>query len=124
VDGCRHCILEESVGQTKPQLRYLASKDAARWPVIVTVPVEAIESWLLTARALVTGESKAIRAEDLPAGEALKREFYGRPFVITPDVRSKALPVINNAALDLNNLAAYSPSFRLFLQSLQAADLS
>jgi len=124
LEACRHCVLEEKVKDARPALRYLPPKDGMHWPIVVTVPVEAIESWLLTARALVTQGDKYMRAEDLPGGSRLKTAFYGRPFVTTPDVISKALPVINDPALDLSDLAAYSPSFRLFVESLQAADLS
>ena len=124
MDGCRHCILEESVGQTKPQLRYLASKDAACWPVIVTVPVEAIESWLLTAKALIAPGSGNMRAEDLPAGKRLKEAFYDRPLVTTSDVESKAVGVITNPALNLDALAEHSQSFRLFFDSVRGANLS
>jgi hypothetical protein len=121
---CRYCILEERVKDTTPNLRYIESKDGTLWPVIVTVPVEAIESWLVTARALVTPGAKVFRGEDLPSGQRLKMEFYGKPFVTTPDVESKALPLLNDPALSLDDLARYSPSFGLFLNSLRSLNLS
>lgn len=122
-ENCRHCLLVKAVQDTLPRLGYPGRVDSAP-TVIVTVPVEAIESWLLTARALAGGpDGKYLRAEDLPAGEKLKLALYGRPFVVTPDVESKAVPILNNTNLDLDQLAEYSPSFRLFLHALREARL-
>lgn len=123
VDECRYCMLVEKIEQTRPGLRYLPAKDGMKWPVVVAVPVEAIESWLLTAEALAPGGTGNLRAEDLPGGMGLKMALYKRPIVTTQDVQSRAVPLVQNPDLDLDRLAAYSPSFKLFRDSVKTLNI-
>ncbi len=75
---CRWCLLHAGAEQTRPALNWLQSKPGDRWPIVIAVPVEAIEAWLLATRAILVPGSGSLHAEQEGRGP-LKRRMYGRP---------------------------------------------
>lgn len=117
---CRYCRVMELVERTRPQLSGLSQKPAATWPVLVVVPVESIETWLLTLRAIVAGQGGVYFEKELR--QVLKQRFYGRPAAARQDVEDIALPLIRAATLEqLTSLRLACKSFDLFVAQLEAA---
>jgi hypothetical protein len=115
--ACRLCRLHEIVAATRRKLTW--DPAAERWPVVVAVPVEAVESWLLACRGLLEGRGDELRAEDW-LRVVLKQRFYERPAALREDVEGKALPLLR--ALDAEQFAAlarYSHSYALFAEQVQ-----
>ena len=87
--------------------------------MLIAVPVETIEAWLLASRAIRHPGQGSLRAEDKPR-YILKREFYGRPAATERDVRTKALPLIREMNdRNLSSLKDYSQSFREFADQVE-----
>ncbi len=118
---CRFCQLEDAVARARPELNWLAAKPGATWPVLIAVPVEMIETWLLTCRAIVGhGDGGLFQAERLPRS-VLKRRFYGKPVATKKDVETIALGLVRSMSMDqFGALATYSKSFGLFRNQVAA----
>jgi len=52
-EGCRWCRLFKGAEAVRPKLTWIKNKPGDRWPILIAVPVEAIEAWLMTTRAIV-----------------------------------------------------------------------
>ncbi len=116
---CRYCRLEDAVKRTRPELTWLPAKPGATWPVLIAVPVEMIEAWLLTSRAIVDlGDGTRFQAEQLPRS-VLKQRLYGKPAATKDDVDGIALPLVRKMSGDhLEALASHSKSFELFKEQV------
>lgn len=107
VANCRHCLISEAIAVVRPQLNWIPQKPGAAWPILVAVPVEVIETWLL----LLRGEPNIQRRPR----SVQKQRLYGRPAATKNDVESIAIPLVRSATFAaLNNLAEISASFRNF----------
>lgn len=109
-ERCRYC---RSLEATQRALGLLprAEDDAVRaWPVVISVPVEALEAWLLE-EAQTVGRRPHRPAEALPHSQ-LKVRLYGRPFATLEDIERVAIPIAERA--DLDSLRQRSRSFALF----------
>jgi hypothetical protein len=111
---CRFCRLSQVVANARTALNWLPQKPGSYWPIIVTVPVEMIEAWLLIMQATLQPGHGSLHAErELRHNQ--KRRFYGKPEPTRDDVETKALPLIR--LLDARQLAsvrAHSHSFDQF----------
>jgi len=115
---CRFCRLQELVQHTRPELNWLPEKPGSDWPIIITVPVEMIESWLLVTQALVLSGSGSLQAE-MEQRHAQKLRLYGKPEPTRHDVEITALPMIR--ALKPGQIAdmrSYSHSFAQFADQI------
>ncbi|MCU0684000.1 MAG: hypothetical protein MUF34_17455 [Polyangiaceae bacterium] len=116
---CRFCQLEAAVAKTRSTLTPLPQKPPQTWPVVLAVPVETIEAWLLELQAIVDPRRGLSRAEDR-SRRALKGLLSGKPFATKQDVERVALPLIRAASsAHLEELCARSKAFRLFAQQLR-----
>jgi len=112
--GCRRCFLQAGAENVRPSLNWLPRKPADRWPILVAVPVEAIEAWLLTTRAILAHGTGSMYAEQ-ELRSSLKQRMYGRPGASLNDVEEIALPLIRQLDPDqLLVLKAHSRSFADF----------
>lgn len=119
-DQCRYCLLQGIVEQTRLGLRPLPQKPAASWPILLAVPVESIEAWLLSLRVIVAGQGGLYFEKELR--KTLKQRFYGRPEATQGDVEEVALPLIRGAtAANLATLSEACQSFQLLTQQVEAA---
>lgn len=110
-DTCKWCQLDQIVQQTRQHLTWLPQKPGWQWPVVVIVPVEMIESWLLTARGELRAEYRSRQSQ--------KQRFYGKPEPTKQDVESKTLPMIRALeSADLGKLKENSRSFRQFAEQV------
>ena len=121
VAACRFCQIEQVVQATRPHLHWLPNKPGTTWPIIVSVPVEMIESWLLVARAVTGSPGGSARAEDeRRAGQKL--QMYGRPEATENDVGSVALPLIRLLSpTHITQLRTSSRSFATFADQVEQA---
>jgi hypothetical protein len=116
---CRHCRLAEQIAAVRPQLHWLPRKPGNSWPIILVIPVEAIEAWLLITRAIVNPGEGSINAERRPR-HALKRQFYGRPAATRRDVEEIAVPMIRSMTPDqIGVLRGEAGSFRVFSDQVE-----
>lgn len=115
IEECRHCRLDQIVSRTRAELNWIPTKPGAVWPVVIAVPVEMLEAWILTARAIVEGgDASSFHAEQLPRS-VLKQRLYGRPFATGADVERVALRLVRSLLPDqVETLCAHSRSFCLF----------
>ena len=100
------------------KLNWLPEKPGTLWPIVITVPVEMIESWLLATQAVVQPVSGSLHAESEHRRDQ-KLRFYGRPEPTRQDVETVALPLIR--ALQPNHVAllrVHSRSFAQFADQL------
>jgi hypothetical protein len=119
-ESCRYCLLKQLIERTRPELDWLSQKPGGLWPIVLAVPVEMIESWLLMARAIVTPGSGMLRAEN-SSRASQKHAFYGKPVPTKEDVEKVALPVIRQLTpLQLQTMATHSRSFALFTAEIDA----
>ena len=114
-DNCRHCQLDQIVARTRPELNWIAAKPGATWPIIVAVPVEMVEAWVLTTRAIIEGnDAPSFHAEQLPRS-GLKQRLYGRPYAAMADVQRVALPLVRALSGEqIESLRSHSRSFEHF----------
>jgi hypothetical protein len=113
-EECRFCQLWREVEATRPQLNWLPKKPGAAWPILVAVPTEMIESWLLIILALLEPGKGSLHAEK-ESRRHQKQDFYRKPEPSRVDVETIALPLIRR--LDSSHIAAlrnHSNSFSLF----------
>lgn len=122
VVACRQCQLEELVALARPQLDWITNKPGALWPVLVCVPVEAIESWIAIVQAILTPGRGSLRAEqERRSGQKLR--LYGRPAATRADVDKVAVPAIRALSPDqLQRLRSHSRSFDAFAAQVDAVD--
>ena len=112
--GCRWCSLHAGIEKTRPALNWLPGKPGDRWPIVIAVPVESIEAWLLTTRAILLPGSGPLYVEQEGRGP-LKRRMYGRPGARREDVDQMALPLIRQLTGDqIQVLKDHSRSFSDF----------
>jgi len=114
-DGdCRYCMIAEAVARIRPQLNWIAKKPGATWPILIAVPVEMIETWLL----IVQGDPGVQRKPR----SIQKQRLYGKPAATRADIESVALPLVRcMTPADLAGLALASASFRDFHDQIAAA---
>jgi hypothetical protein len=112
---CRHCKIMQAIAQVRPQLNWIPKKPGATWPILVAVPVEMIETWLLILRDANPGFQRKPRS-------AQKQLLYGRPVATKSDVLTVALPLVHGmTATAISHLASVSPSFQDFSNQIIAA---
>jgi len=122
-NNCRWCQINERIGSLLPQLNWLPGKSSDKWPLIVAVPVEQIESWLLSIEAILhPGRGRLFSENESRSGQ--KSQFYGRQTAVVTEelIKEKALPLIRN--LDQNQIATlkeYSKSFSNFADQIENA---
>lgn len=115
---CRWCQLNDRVEATRPELDWLPKKHGRDWPVLIVVPVEAIEAWLLISQALLEPGQGSLYAEK-ERRDLQKRRFYGKPEPSRDDVEAKALPLIRAMTHQhLTALREYSKSFAQFAEQI------
>ena len=115
-DGrCRYCRCTREVERALAVLPAERADEVRRWPVIISVPVEALEAWLLEEAQLV-GRRPHSPAEALPHSQ-LKRKLYGRPRPTQEDIERIAIPIAERA--DLESLRSRSRSFGLFADAVK-----
>lgn len=118
---CRWCKLQEVINNTRPRLSCLPEKPHADWPIIIAVPVEQIEAWLLTARDILEKSKEIILAENKWRAN-LKTQFYGKGQPSKKDVKRRAIQLIRQ--LDSNQihlLKRHSMSFANFADQIEKA---
>ncbi len=119
-DQCRYCLLAELVAKTRQALAPRPRNTAADWPILLAVPVESIEAWLLSLRAIVAGQGGLYFEKELR--QSLKQRFYGSPAATRRDVEETALPLISQSTGDqLRALRTACHSFALFASQVDAA---
>lgn len=112
--GCRRCAMAKEVDRVRPQLNWVPRKPGAAWPIVIAVPVEMIETWLLMRQGDL-GIQRRRRSIQ-------KQRLYGKPAATRDDVLNIALPLIRLMTVDdMAALAQASPSFRDFHDQLMAA---
>lgn len=93
---------------------WIKTKPGERWPILIAVPVESIEAWLLITQAILDAGTGSLHAEK-ELRSTLKQKFYGRPAATLEDVQNKALPMIRRLdAAGLGLLKTHSLSFADF----------
>jgi len=113
IDGCRYCNIAETVARLRPQLNWIEKKPGQDWPILIAVPVEMIETWLLILR----GEPNIQRRRRT----IQKQRLYGKPVVTMADVMGIALPLVRSRTdADLETLSQMSASFRHFYNQIVA----
>lgn len=114
VAACRRCMITQAVAGVRPQLNWIQKKPGAAWPILIAVPVEVIETWLLILR----GEPNIQRRPR----SIQKQRLYGKPAATRDDVMSIALPLVRAMTVEgIAYLVQTSPSFRDFHDELSAA---
>jgi hypothetical protein len=114
VDDCRFCMIAEAVTRTRTELNWIPKKPGITWPILIAVPVEMIETWLLILR----GEAGVQRRPR----SVQKRLLYGKPVATAADVATVAIPLVRAITdADLAGLTATSASFRYFHDQITAA---
>src|SRR6185437_11008689 len=109
--ACRFCEVEALVARARERLTPLSQKPPETWPVLIALPVEMVEAWVLELQAIVDPARGVARAEDRPHGE-LKRRLYGKPAAPKQDVERVALPLIRAASpAQIGELRRRSKSF-------------
>ncbi|MGA2336819.1 MAG: hypothetical protein WA383_09140 [Terriglobales bacterium] len=111
---CRYCMIAQAVAGVRPQLNWIQKKPGFTWPILIAVPVEMIETWLLTLQGK-QGVHRRPRS-------VLKQLLYGKPVATRDDVTNVALPLVRAmTAVDLANLTQASASFRNFHDQIVGA---
>lgn len=117
-DKCRWCRVYQRVAMVRPELNWLPKKPGSQWPIVVVVPVEAIEAWLLISRAIVDPGQGSLHAEN-ELRRNQKLQFYGRPAATQDSVETIAVPMIRAMQNDqLGRLKQHSSSFRQFAEQI------
>lgn len=113
-ERCRFCQLDALIRQERSMLSGLPQKPPQTWPVLIAIPVEAIEAWLLELQAIVSPPKGMARAE-ARGRLRFKEMLYSKPAAPRPDVERIALPLIRSAtSAQLDELRERSRSFALF----------
>lgn len=118
-DECRWCRIHKQVEHTRKALNWISAKPGAHWPILIVVPVETIEAWLLTTQAILSPGSGSLYAEQEQRSR-YKTRFYGRPAATLEDVKNKALPMIDRLSEEgLQALRDHSRSFLDFAEQVE-----
>jgi hypothetical protein len=113
-ERCRWCELQSRIERERPRLNWSSNISGRDWPIIIAVPTEMIESWLLIAQAILDHGKGSFHAEK-ESRHSQKWRFYSKPEPGLKDVENKALPLIRSLSLQhLLSLGEYSNSFSLF----------
>jgi hypothetical protein len=121
--NCRFCKLYELVVKERSRLIPLPQKPPAAWPVLIAVPVETIEAWILELQAIVDPKKGIVLAEKRDRSK-FKLTLYGMPAATQERIERIALPLIRNATIEqLNLLRQRSRSFDLFASQIEGAVL-
>src|SRR5438128_5078922 len=96
---CRHCRLAVEIAAVRPHLHWLPWKPGNSWPIILVIPAEAIEAWLLITRAIVNPRQGSMNVER-QTRHTLKREFYGSYAATRRDVEEIAVAMIRSMTPD------------------------
>ncbi|WP_165232859.1 hypothetical protein [Aquisphaera insulae] len=116
---CRWCQLHNSAENTRQALNWLPDKPGAAWPILIVVPVESIEAWLLITRAILQPGTGSLHAER-EQRSSFKMRLYSRPAATLDDVRDIALPMIRQLNADqLQSLSDHSQSFANFAEQVE-----
>lgn len=116
LEECRFCKISQIISNIRPQLNWIQKKPGHHWPILVAVPVEMIETWLLLLRGTQGIQRKPRSVQ--------KQMLYGRPAATRADVEEIALPLVDAInAETIAMLAQESNSFRNFLDQVTAARL-
>jgi hypothetical protein len=120
VANCRRCQIHARIEATRRDLNWLPKKPGLQWPVLIAVPVEMIEAWLLTTQAMLEKGHGSLHAEnELRHGQ--KKRLYGKPEPTKSDVEGVALPLIRSMSpTQLNKLREHSRSFADFARQVDA----
>jgi hypothetical protein len=114
IGACRHCMIAEAIAHTRPELSWNPKKPGTAWPIIIAVPVEMIETWLLILQGK-PGIQRRPRSIQ-------KRLLYGRPAATADDVKRIAIPLVQAMTdAELARLSQASASFRCFHEQITAA---
>ena len=117
--GCRWCLIHDRIESTRPHLNWIPKKPSETWPIVIAVPVEMIEAWLLTTQAVLEPGSGSLHAERERRAD-FKMRFYGRPEATLKDVKSKAVPMIRHLELDhIKSICEHSLSFLDFADQIR-----
>lgn len=117
---CRWGLLSAGADVVRPALNWIPTKPGDRWPIVIAVPVESLEAWLLITQAIVHPGRGSLHAEQ-EARSNFKMRLYGRPAATIESVQNLAVPLIR--ALDevgLETLRKYSRSFDNFAAQVGA----
>jgi hypothetical protein len=118
-NGCRWCFIHDQVEQTRPALNWIPTKPSLQWPVVIAVPVESIEAWLLTTQAILVTGTGSLHAEQ-ERRATYKMRLYRRPAATLEDVQTIALPMIRQLEPDhLQTLRDHSRSFSDFADQIK-----
>jgi hypothetical protein len=113
---CRWCSLHFAANAA--EVRRWAKAEGRSFEVIVGVPVQTIETWLLLANDHPFPGPPEALGRDATGRASLKRALYGTPRPDSTLMRGRALPLIER--LDVQALAARSESFRHFAEQVAA----
>ncbi|MFL6389581.1 MAG: hypothetical protein ACJ71U_19040 [Terriglobales bacterium] len=111
---CRYCMIAHAISQTRPQLNWIQKKPGTAWPILIAVPVEMIETWLLILKGVpgIQRERRSIQ----------KQMLYGKPAATKADVERVALPLVRSMTPEIiDGLIQESASFRNFHDQIIAA---
>ena len=118
-EGCRWCQLFAAVEAWRPGLNWVPRKPGGHWPVLIVVPVEMIEAWLIITQALLVPGQGSLYAEN-EARAPQKQRFYGKPEPTRDDVEGKALPLIRQMTPEhLRVLRDHARSFDQFAAQVE-----
>jgi hypothetical protein len=117
---CRYCQLRQKVEATRPQLNWIPKKPGTSWPILVAVPTEMIESWLLIILALLEPGKGSLYAEN-ESRQRQKQDFYRKPEPTRNDIEMIALPLIRKLETShIDSLRNHSKSFSLFAEQVMS----
>lgn len=117
-ERCRWCQLHSQIEATRPALYWLPKKHGAEWPIIIAVPVEAIEAWLLISQFLLNPKRGSAHAER-ECRRQFKQRLYGKPEVSRADIETVSLPLIRTLGTEqVEKLKQLSKSFNQFSEQL------
>ncbi len=112
--NCRHCYLAAAIATVRPHLNWLPRRPGHSWPIVLAIPVEAIEAWLLITRGIIDPGQGGLQSESA-LRQTLKDRFYGRPTATRRDVENITLPLIRSMTPDqIQALKDHALSFRDF----------
>jgi len=116
--SCRRCELFRIVEETRPTLNWQPKKPGQMWPIVIAVPVETIEAWLLVSQAIMHPGQGSLHAEN-ESRSGQKQRFYGMPEATRDAVESIALPLIATMqAVHLARLGDHAKSFAEFVEQI------
>jgi len=116
VAECRFCTMLQKVAEVRPSLNWIQQKPGATWPILIAVPVEMIETWLLLLQGYQGAQRRPRNVQ--------KQQLYGKPVATRTDVTNVALPLVRSMTPEtIAALTHASPSFRDFYDQIIAAQV-